>query len=57
MYWYPNKLFKKTITRKKRNKENDSFYRQRCVKVMENITNSENNIELLLLDIWNLGDG
>jgi hypothetical protein len=42
-------LFKK-ITMKKRNKENDSFYRQRWVKVMKNKTNSENNTELLLLE-------
>jgi hypothetical protein len=40
-------LFKK-ITMKKRNRENDSFYRQRWVKVMKNKTNIENNIELLL---------
>ena len=56
MYWYQNMLFKK-ITMKKRNKENDLFYRQRWVKVLKNKTNSENNIELLLLETWNLIDG
>ena len=33
-----------------RNKENDSLYRQRWVKVMKNKTNCENNVELLLLE-------
>jgi hypothetical protein len=40
-----------------RNKENDSLYRQRWVKVMKNKTNCENNVELLLLETWNLLDG
>jgi hypothetical protein len=35
---------------KKRNKENDSFYRQIFAKVMKNKTNLENNAELLLLE-------
>ena len=42
---------------KKRNKENDSFYGLICVKFMEKKTNCENNVELLLLDIYNLLDG
>ena len=45
------------MTMKKRNKENDSLYRQRYVKVMKNKTNCENNLELLLLETWNLFDG
>ena len=47
----------KKITMKKRNTENDSFYRQRWVKITKNKTNSENNIEGLLLETWNLIDG
>jgi hypothetical protein len=35
---------------KKRNKENDSFYRQIFVKVIKNKTNLENNAELLLIE-------
>ena len=45
------------ITMKKRNKENDSFYRQRWVKVMKNKTNCEYNIQLLFLETWNILDG
>ena len=41
---------------KKRNKENDSLYRQRWVKVMKK-KQSENDVELLLLETWNLLDG
>ena len=56
MYWYHNMLFLKKDM-KKRNKENDSFYRQIFVKVMKNKTNLENNAELLLIETWNLFDG
>ena len=49
-------LFKK-ITIRKRCKENDSFYRQICVKFMKNKTNCENNVEPLLLETYNLLDG
>ena len=42
---------------KKRNKENDSFYGQICVKFMKKNTNCENNVYLLLLDTYNLLDG
>ena len=56
MYWYRNMLFLKKDM-KKRNKENDSFYRQIFVKVMKNKTNLENNAELLLIETWNLFDG
>ena len=43
---------------KKRNKENDCFYGQICVKFMKKKnTNCENNVELLLLDTYNLLDG
>ena len=34
----------------KRNKENDSLYRKKSVKLMKNKTNCENNVELLLLE-------
>lgn len=39
----------KKMTMKKRNKENDSLYRQRWVKVMKNKINFENNLEPLSL--------
>ena len=42
---------------KKRNKENDSFYGQICVKFMEKKPNCENNLELILLETYNLLDG
>ena len=42
---------------KKRNKENDSFYGQICVKFMKNKTNCENNVEPLLLETYNLLGG
>ena len=42
---------------KKRNKENDSFYGQICVKFMGKKTNCENNLELILLETYNLLDG
>ena len=42
---------------KKIKKENDSFYRQKWVKVMKNKTNCEKKVELLLLETWNLVDG
>ena len=45
------------MTMKKRNKENDSLYRQRYIKVLKNKTNCENIVELLLLETWNLFDG
>ena len=56
MYWYQNMLFKKII-KKRINKENDNFFRQRWVKVMKNKTNCEYNIQLLFLETWNLLDG
>jgi hypothetical protein len=42
---------------KKRNKENDSFYGQIYVKFLEKKTNCENNVELLLLETYNLLGG
>ena len=42
---------------RKRYKENNCFYGQICVKFMNNITNYENNVELLLLETYNLLDG
>ena len=42
---------------KKRNKENGSFYGQICVKFMGKKTNCENNLELILLETYNLLDG
>ena len=52
--WY---VVIKKMTMINRNKENDSLYTQRWVKVMKNKTNCENNVELLLLETWNLLDG
>ena len=42
---------------KKRNKENDSFYGQICVKFMGKKRNFENNVELLMLETYNLLGG
>ena len=45
------------MTVKKRNKENDSLYRKKLVKLMKNKTNCENNVELLSLETRNLLHG
>ena len=43
---------------RKRYKENNCFYGQICVKFRKKKdTNCENNVELLLLDTYNLLDG
>ena len=49
-------LFTKII-KKRRNKENDSFYRQRLVTIMKNKTKCEYNIQLLFSETWNILDG
>ena len=51
--------WKKEIKKRKWKKELKKwrFYIQRWVKVMKDKTNIKNNVELLLLETWNLLDG
>jgi hypothetical protein len=57
MYWYQNMLFNKNYNEKKEIKKMTVFVDKDGLKLWKIKQVSENNVEQLLLETWNLIDG